>query len=226
MLNLHSGDILVFNFIIVTMESNLTLYISAALFSAMFIMALMPSISAVIVSTKSAVFGFNHGVFTIAGIIAGDIIFIVIAIFGISVVTELTGKYFTLLKYIIGLYFVYLGFCIWRFKPSKVVDANDSKTNIVSSFMAGLLITLADQKAILFYFGFFPAFIDLTKITLTELIIIIALTVTAVASAKLLYALLANKTKSLLNNSRALIIFNLLAGLVMIAVGVLLVLGT
>ena len=31
--------------------------------------------------------------------------------------------------------------------------------------MAGLLVTLADQKAILFYLGFLPAFMDLDAIT-------------------------------------------------------------
>ncbi|HBE31774.1 MAG TPA: hypothetical protein DD990_10685, partial [Cyanobacteria bacterium UBA11368] len=49
------------------------------------------------------------------------------------------------------------------------------KSSLLSSFMTGLLITLADQKAILFYFGFFPAFLDISKISYLDTGIIIAI---------------------------------------------------
>ena len=48
-----------------------------ALFSAMVVLAFIPSVSVLAVSTRSATSGFIHGVFTTLGIVVGDIIFII-----------------------------------------------------------------------------------------------------------------------------------------------------
>jgi threonine/homoserine/homoserine lactone efflux protein len=55
-----------------------------ALCSAMVILAAIPSVSVLAVVTRSATFGFIHGVFTSLGIVAGDIIFIVTATLAVS----------------------------------------------------------------------------------------------------------------------------------------------
>jgi threonine/homoserine/homoserine lactone efflux protein len=64
------------------MESSLTVSSIAALFAAMIVLASIPSVSVMAVSARSATSGFIHGAFTALGIVVGDIIFIILAIYG------------------------------------------------------------------------------------------------------------------------------------------------
>ena len=91
----------------------------------------------------------------------------------------------------------------------------------LSSFLAGLFITLGDQKAILFYLGFFPAFFDLSSVSLADTSIIIVIATLAVGGAKLVYACMANRASLLLSGSSATKTINIVAGAVMVGVGVL-----
>ena len=92
--------------------------------------------------------------------------------------------------------------------------------------MTGLLITLGDQKAILFYLGFFPAFLDLSEMTPADTLIIIIIATLGVGGAKLVYAFLADRARVLFDGSGAARGLNLLAAGIMVAVGVVLLLKT
>ena len=204
------------------MQSNMTFSSIVALFSAMIVLASIPSISVLAVTTRAAASGFIHGVFATIGIVLGDIIFIIIAIWGLSFLAETMGNLFVLIKYIGGAYLIWLGIRLCRSKSQEVETEEVVKSSLLSSFMTGLLITLADQKAILFYFGFFPAFLDISKISYLDTGIIIAIATLAVGGVKLGYAFMADKAR-LLISSKFRKRINIAAGCVTIAVGVFLV---
>ena len=204
------------------MANSLTLYSSAALFGTMVILALLPSVSVLTVAARAATGGFRHGVVTAMGIVAGDIIFIIIAIYGLSLVIELTGRYFVLLKYLGGLYFIGLGIALWQSKSATGKTHESATASLLSSFLAGLLITLGDQKAILFYLMLFPAFVDLSALTLADTAIIIAVASVAVGGAKLVYALLADRARTMLTGSGIAKGLKRVAASVIIGVGALL----
>ena len=84
--------------------------------------------------------------------------------------------------------------------------------------MAGLLLTLADQKAVLFYLGFFPAFLDLAAITLTEALQVVVITVVAVGGVKIAYALAADRAQQWLRRGSTLVL-RMVAAVVMICIG-------
>ena len=73
------------------MLSSMTVSNIVALFCAMIVLAAIPSVSVLAVSTRSATSGLIHGVFTVIGIVLGDIIFIIIAIWGLSFLAETMG---------------------------------------------------------------------------------------------------------------------------------------
>lgn len=91
------------------MQSSMTFSNGLALFSAMAILASIPSVSVLAVSTRSATFGLIHGVFTTMGIVTGDIIFILIAIGGLSLLAAKMGSLFILIKYCGAAYLIFLG---------------------------------------------------------------------------------------------------------------------
>jgi len=208
---------------LIVMQSSMTFSTIMALFSAMVVLASIPSVSVLTVSTRSATSGFIHGVFTTLGIVVGDIIFIIIAIWGLSLLAAKMGGLFFLIKYLGGAYLIVLGIGLCRAKLNKVETAAVMESSWLSSFIAGLSITLADQKATLFYLGFFPAFIDLSQISYLDTIIIIAITIVAVGGVKLGYAFMADQAR-LLISSRIRKGINMMAGGIMIAVGVFLIL--
>jgi threonine/homoserine/homoserine lactone efflux protein len=208
------------------LETTLSLASILALLGTLIVLAVIPSVSVLTVSARAAAFGFTHGMFAALGIVIADIIFILLAVYGLALVAELMGEQFTLIKYIGGVYLVWLGISLWR------ADARARKTEAIrqsslgSSFLSGFLITLGDQKAILFYLGFFPAFIDLSLMTPTDTLIVIIIAIIGVGGAKLVYAWLADRASLLFKNTQAVRGINMLAGGVMIAVGMFLLAKT
>ncbi|MDH3448998.1 MAG: LysE family translocator [Gammaproteobacteria bacterium] len=197
-----------------------------ALLGSMIVLAVIPSVSVLAVSARAAAFGFTHGVFTALGIVAGDVVFILVAVYGLVFVAEAMGEHFTLIQYIGGLYLIWLGISLWR-TDSRARNCDEVRqSSWGSSFLSGLLITLGDQKAILFYLGFFPAFVDLTKMTPIDTLLIIVIATIGVGGAKLVYAWLADRASLIFKNTRAIWLLNTLAACTMIAVGAVLLLKT
>jgi len=205
------------------MESSLSLTTMAALFAVMATLALVPSVSVVTVSTRSATYGFMHGVFATLGIAVVDIIFILIAIFGLSVLAESMGSLFVVAKYLGGVYIFWLGIMLWRSKLTDMKINENKESSLLASFMAGFFITLGDQKAILFYFGIFPAFFDLTVLSYLDIVTVIIIMLVALAGTKLGYAYLADRSRYLFKNKRLRKIMNISAGSIMMGAGIFLV---
>ena len=202
------------------MESTLTSTSIAALFGVMVVGAMIPSVSVLAVSARSAAFGFAHGVFTSLGIVVGDIVFILIAIYGLSVLADLMGNHFVLIKYLGGAYLIWLGIVLLRSESKANGVEMNSEHSLLSSFTTGLLITLGDQKAILFYLGFFPAFVDMSKMSFYDAGVIVAIAIVAVGGPKLFYAFMADRASLIFKSATVNKFINIAAGGVMIAAGV------
>jgi len=69
-------------------------------------------------------------------------------------------------------------------------------------------------------YGFFPAFLDLSNISISDITIIIIITIIAIGSAKLVYAYLADRTKLIFKNFS--VALNIFAGSAMIGAGIFL----
>ena len=205
------------------METSLTVHSIAALFGSMVVLASIPSVSVLAVSARSATSGFVHAAITALGIVVGDIIFIILAIYGLSVLAESMGSFFVLVKYLGGTYLIWLGSTLWLSKSNSIEVEGVIESSLLLSFLTGLFITLADLKAILFYLGFFPAFMDLSAITIKDTSIIIVVTTLAVGGPKLCYAFIADRTSLIFKSTRVKKAINITAGSVVIGVGAFLV---
>ena len=192
----------------------------------MIILAIVPSVSVLAVTARAAAFGFTHGMFTALGIVVADILFILIAVYGLALIAEMMGDQFRLIQYIGAAYLIWLGISLWRTEVKARASDSLQQSSWSSSFLTGLLITLGDQKAILFYLGFFPAFIDLSTMTPADTLIIVLIAILGVGGAKLVYAFLADRASVMFKDSRALRSINILAACIMIAVGIALLLKT
>src|SRR5690606_470721 len=68
-----------------------------------------------------------------------------------------------------------------------------SSPSLSVSFFSGLFVTLSDMKAIFFYASLFPVFVDLSRISASDIALIFILTLVAVGGVKLGYAYGARK---------------------------------
>lgn len=201
------------------MSVSLSLSSLATLFVSMLLLAALPSLSVLAVTTRAAASGFVQGVYTTLGILLGDAIFILIAVLGLSALAAAMGPSFVWIKALGGLYLLWMGVRVLRSTAVLSPATAEAPTSSWSSFMTGLLLTLGDQKAVLFYLGFFPAFVDLRAVTPLDIALILGLTLVAVGGVKLVYAYFADRARSLMTPplQRGL---NRLAGGLLIAVGV------
>jgi threonine/homoserine/homoserine lactone efflux protein len=193
-----------------------------ALFSAMAVLAAIPSVSVLAVVTRSAAFGLMHGFCTSLGIVLGDILFILLALGGLALLATHLGGLFFLIKYLGAVYLIFLGVGLCRTKPKALTAERPAQSSLWSSFLTGVLITLADQKATLFYLGFLPAFVEVKNISPLDIAIVIGIAIVTVGGVKLLYALLASRVSRFVHpqGSQRL---NFVAGMMMIGVGFFLV---
>lgn len=204
----------------------MTLSSIAALFGAMVILAAIPSPSVFAVVARSISSGFSRGLVMVLGIVFGDFIFILLAIGGLAAIAETMGGLFVLIKYLGSAYLIGLGIQLWRSQPQAIEVQKIKESSWFSSFLSGLLITLSDQKAILFYIGFFPAFLDLSSVSIVEIGIVMAIATIAIGGVKLGYAYLADRARFLFQSSKAKKRMNAIAASVMIVTGIFLVTKT
>ena len=173
----------------------MSIFDSISLFLIMIALAAIPSASVALVVTRSATLGIPNGIAVSIGIVLGDLVFVFLAIFGLSLIAETMGAMFAIIKYIGGAYLIWLGISLLKSgtKASYTVDQSKLKGNLVVSFISGFVLTLGDIKAIFFYASLFPAFVDIGSVDIIDLAIIAFLTIITVGGVKIIYAIIANK---------------------------------
>ena len=210
------------------MEPNLGPGGIAGLFGAMAVLAALPSTSVLVVTAQAAAHGFRHGASVAAGVVTGDLVYILVAIFGLQLLVGAMGGVTDAIRYLGGVYLLWFALRLWR-SPAPSMDGEDdddaSAPSMSSSFVTGLLITLGDQKAVLFYLGFLPAFVNVAQIGIADTAVVALVAVVAVGGVKLIYAALAGRARGVFG-SRAGRVLNRIAAVVMAGVGVLLLAGT
>ena len=166
-----------------------------SLFGIMVVLAAIPSSSVALVVTRSVTLGVSNGIVVAVGIVSGDLIFILLAMLGLSVVAETMGSLFMIIKYLGAFYLLWLGISLLRSKSESVFTTNKAaqKSSLITSFLAGLFLTLGDIKAIIFYVSLLPMFIDLSALQMQDILIVLCVTVTSVGGVKVFYALSAKK---------------------------------
>jgi threonine/homoserine/homoserine lactone efflux protein len=160
------------------------------LFVIMAALAALPSASVALVITRSATLGVANGVSATAGIILGDLVFILLAIFGLSIVAETMGSLFMVIKYLGATYLLWLGYTLITSKSTTTITVGKTvkNKNLVTSFIAGFILTLGDVKAIIFYASLLPLFLNLSTLQTSDVLILISVMVVSLGSVKILYA--------------------------------------
>jgi threonine/homoserine/homoserine lactone efflux protein len=193
---------------------------------AMLVLAASPGPGVLAVVSRSLASGFIPALGVIIGIIAGDIICLLCACFGLALAVPLLGESFVVLKLAAGGYLVWLGLKMWLAGPAtERAHAEDRRPSSRGNFLHGLLITLCNPKAIVFYGSFLPTSLDLRALEIGDLLIVATVVSLTLLTVMSVYALLAGSARRFLNGGSTLKAMNRTAGGVMTAAGVSLAAG-
>ncbi len=199
----------------------MTVYSAIGFSVAMLFLAASPGPGVFATIARALASGFRPSLAVIGGIVLGDVIFLLFAAFGLSMVARVLGNMFFMVKICGGAYLIWLGVRIWFKKPEP--DTGSQNRNIQSqwgNFATGLVITLSNPKVILFYCGFLPTFLDLSALTLIDLVIVVTIITLVLGCVLGTYAFLASRARRMFTNQQAVRRLNQAAGGVMVAAGI------
>ena len=202
----------------------MTILTSISLTCAIFLLAASPGPGLFAIISRSLANGFSHASIMTMGLILGDIIYLLMAIYGLNSIATLMGDFFILIKYLGGGYLIYLGYKIWISDIDKLEETNTSEISWSSNFFSGLFITLGNPKVIMFYLGFLPLFINLETLTPQDILLVVLIVSSTLAMVILTYAFLAEKSRKFFKTQDAIKRLNKSSGAIMMGAGSLLIL--
>ncbi len=167
-----------------------------------------------------AMSGGFHAAWPLAlGVAIGDALWPLLAILGMSwIATEFEGVTVAL-KFVASAFFLWLGWTIIRNSDKEIAaDSRLTRPGMWAGFVAGVVVILANPKAILFYMGMLPGFFDLTGLTAPDISLIVALSMAVPLFGNVLMAAFIGKVRALLTSPVALRRLNIAAGALLIVV--------
>lgn len=199
----------------------MTVEILLAFTLAMVFLSLTPGPGCFTVIARALAGGFWSGMAAVVGMVLGDLLYLVLAVIGLSALATVMGEFFLVVKILGAAYLVWLGIKAWRapVDPRSVRPSADRR-GLWRSFGLGLLVTLGNVKVILFYVAFVPTFVEVDALRAWD----VALLCAVVALVLLLvlggYAFVAARAGRLFRSERALRRLNRVSGGVLIGAGV------
>ena len=171
--------------------------------------------------TARALSGGFHAAWPVAlGVVVGDVIWPFLAILGVTWIVSVYAGFMTLLRWVACVTFLVMGALIIRHADKTIAaDSRLTRPGMWAGFLAGLAVILGNPKAILFYMGMLPGFFDLTQLTPTDIAAICLLSFLIPLLGNLIMAASIGKLRGLLTTPVAIRRTNLIAGFLMISVG-------
>lgn len=208
------------------LASGITLQALSALTIGVFVLASTPGPGVFATISCALASGFPAAVAVIVGTVLGDLIFLLLAIFGLTLMIQQFDNAFIIIKVLGSLYLAWLAYKFWTADPIIPDESNSNIENhaIWKNFTAGLTIALSNPKVIIFYGAFLPAFVNPADLRLDGILIISAIITIVVGGVMLLYAYLASRARFFFQSETAMRNLNRTAGGILLGVALLVVL--
>ncbi len=163
--------------------------------------------------------GFGPTLVFIAGIMTGDVLYLLFAFTGLAVIAHQFVDFFLVVRLIGGGYLIYLGVRFWLAPPAAVEMVSVPSANRGKAFLSGLLLTFGNPKVILFYLGLLPTFVDLTRLSIADMGLLTAMFLGVLGSTLAAYAYAAARARRLFRSKTAMKRLNRGAGTILIGSG-------
>ncbi len=154
----------------------------------------------------------------ILGIITGDAVFAWVVMAGLAGLATTWPFVFMALKGIGGAYLIFLGVQSWRKTSGPTMRAQRSEKGL-ALMGSGFVLTASNPKDLLFFGGFLPLFVDLSRADGGDIALAVGIIVGVFFLTASFYALCAHAARRFFANPTALLWLQRGAGLVLVGLG-------
>lgn len=187
---------------------------------ALFVLWLTPGPVFVAITARSISGGFMAAWPLALGVTIGDVLWPLVAIFGLAWFVATNGWAIDMMRWVAVAMFLWLGWGLFRQNGSRPdTDRRMTRPGLWAGFSAGVLTILGNPKAILFYMAVLPGFFDLSRVTVADVAIIVALSAAIPLIGNLCAAAAVSRARDLLSSPAAIARTNRIAGVLLIVVG-------
>ena len=190
-------------------------------FGALVILFLTPGPVWIAIIARTVSGGVKSGMSLVLGVSLGDLLWPIMAYFGLGLLISLYSDILILVRYMAAIILVIMG--IQTILASrKGIKANDdlTKSGFFAGFTAGLIAVTANPKATLFYLTLLPSFFNFGEIGLTDLAIISGISFAVPMLGNVLMILFLAKAKTFLSSPSAVRVTNIVSGILLVVVGI------
>jgi threonine/homoserine/homoserine lactone efflux protein len=182
----------------------------------------IPGPTILLVLSYSIAHGRSAALPVVAGVALGDSVAITLSLIGLGTILASSAMWFTVIKWIGGLYLIYLGALLLR-GASRTVDMRAQKTGALSPrklFGNAFFVTALNPKSIVFFIALLPQFISVAH-PLTPQLVILGITFVVLATiGSTSYALFAASIRRFLATPAAHKAYSYLGGGLLCGAGV------
>lgn len=156
--------------------------------------------------------GLRAALFLLAGIALGDVIYLTVAVAGLSAVAQAFSGVFLVVKVLGGLYLLWLARKLWTSRSAVTEVGTARRQSGYAAFLSGFSVTLGNPKTIIFYLALLPTVLDLNTVGIGKWALLAVVTVGVLFVVLVPYAVLAARARSLMKRPAAVARLNRLAG--------------
>jgi threonine/homoserine/homoserine lactone efflux protein len=185
------------------------------------VLLIIPGPTILTVISYSMAHGRRANVPLVAAVALGDSTALAVSLLGLGALLATSAFWFTVVKWVGGLYLLYLGIKMLRAGVSPhEVSAPTAPGSRWKLFANTYLVTALNPKGIVFFVAFLPQFIN-QNAGVTQQLWVLAITFVAMATLNAtLYAIFAGSARKVLASPRAQRYFSLAGGSLLSAAGV------
>ncbi|MBW4024311.1 MAG: LysE family translocator [Proteobacteria bacterium] len=137
------------------------------------ILGCIPGPNVALIVANSVAHGPRHGLMTVAGTAAAQVIQLVAVSFGLSALLAGMGAWFTALRWLGVAYLLYLGWRQWRAPPIDLAQVHAAaRVPLRAMLPRAAAVSLTNPKVLLFLGALFPQFISASHPVLPQVLIL------------------------------------------------------
>lgn len=192
-----------------------------AFFAASNVLLAVPGPTVLVVVSYALGHGRRPAAAVVAGVTLGDFTAMTCSMLGLGAILAASAFVFTGLRWLGGLYLIYLGIKLWRTPIATPDSATTPALSLKRIFAHAYAVTALNPKSIIFFIAFVPQFIDTARPFVPQVVILEATFVILAALNAALYGWLAAKAREKLKNPRVQRAVNRTGGAALMGAGML-----
>ena len=142
----------------------------------------------------------------VIGMVAGNAVWLLAAIFGLSALAVRFETAFIAVKWLGVAYLLFIAWKLWTAngQPKEVLPSGSSSRGL----LPGALLTLGNPKAVVFFGAVLPHAFDLTTLSAFEAMLILGLGLSVDLTVQAIYLLAATRARAFIRSSRSMKLVN------------------